>query len=87
MAFMNIAKANMSKRRRQRRPGAGKGEEGGGSGRVPPGPDAAAGDPDLVVNRHIGSGLRSLFQEVVDQPIPKKLLDLLEKLDRKEGKD
>lgn len=43
-------------------------------------------DDGLGPNSDIGARLRALFGAVQDEPIPDRLLDLLEKLDQAEGK-
>ncbi len=42
---------------------------------------SAAGD----VQSHIGRQLRSLYDSVVQQPVPERFLELLSKLDEKSG--
>ena len=44
-------------------------------------------DPALVIQEHIGRGLRDMFEEVVAQPVPEKFRKLLEELARKQPKD
>ena len=40
-----------------------------------------------MIQEHIGRGLRDMFEEVVDQPVPEKFRKLLEELARKQPKD
>ena len=42
--------------------------------------------PDPAINEHIGSQLKAMYDEVVAQPIPDYLLELLNRLDDKAGK-
>jgi Anti-sigma factor NepR len=49
--------------------------------------DGAGGaKPGFPVHEHIGRTLKALFDEVTTQPVPEKLLDLLEELERKKTK-
>lgn len=41
----------------------------------------------FVMHEHIGSRLRAMFDEVVEEPVPDKLRHLLEELERKRPKD
>ena len=44
----------------------------------------AAGTPaDFPIHEHIGRTLKSLFDEVADQPVPEKLRELLRELEQK----
>lgn len=49
---------------------------------APPRPQGRI-DPQL--QEHIGHQLRSLYNEVVEEPIPDRFLKLLEELERKSG--
>jgi Anti-sigma factor NepR len=65
-------------------------------GQRPPGPPAAGGDAGspgkgggsapFPVHEHVGRQLKALFDEVTTQPIPDKLVELLEELERKHSK-
>jgi hypothetical protein len=67
-------------------------------GPAPPGPDDAEDKPEEAAERlprgeaippvheHIGRHLRDMFEEVAAQPIPDKLRQLLEELERKQKK-
>ena len=57
--------------------------------------DALAGDPAAAPQRskrkpsiqdHIGQELRAMYDEVLQQPIPDRFLELLEALDKKADK-
>jgi hypothetical protein len=48
---------------------------------------ASSGKPGFPIHEHIGRTLKSLFEEVEAQPIPEKLRELLEELERKKEKD
>jgi hypothetical protein len=58
-----------------------------GDGGTPlPGP--GSGDepqPVFPIHEHIGRQLKTLFEEVSDQPVPDKLRRLLEELEKKES--
>ena len=41
---------------------------------------------ETVINEHIGSQLKAIYDQVVSQPIPDRLLALLSRLDDKAGK-
>ena len=45
------------------------------------------GDDGLGANSDIGSKLRALYGAVQDEPIPERILDLLEKLDEAEQRN
>ena len=45
------------------------------------------GDDGLGANSDIGAKLRALYGAVQDEPIPSRILDLLEKLDEAEQKN
>ncbi len=61
----------------------------------PPGPgkpaeDAAASRPQgqaFPIHEHIGRQLRSMFEDVVAQPVPERLRKLLDELERKRSND
>ncbi len=53
----------------------------GGSEQVRPAADAA-----FAMHEHIGRQLKAMFDEVAAQPIPPKLAELLEELERKQAK-
>jgi hypothetical protein len=59
------------KKRDQKRPGAEQPSK-------PPG--------DFTLHEHIGSQLKAMFDEVVEEPVPEKLRKLLEELERKQQK-
>ena len=44
-------------------------------------------DSAFAMHEHIGRQLKTMFDEVVTQPVPDKLLKLLEELERKQAKD
>jgi hypothetical protein len=46
-------------------------------------PDEIKLDPKVQV--HLGALLRSMYQALVDEPVPKKFLKMLEELDRTEN--
>ena len=57
----------------------------------PPRTDKQAGsrqapDPVFPMHEHIGRQLKTMFDEVVTQPVPDKLRQLLEDLERKQSK-
>ncbi len=41
---------------------------------------------EFVLHEHIGSRLKAMFDEVVEEPVPDKLRALLEELERKQPK-
>ena len=43
-------------------------------------------DGDFVLHEHIGSQLKQMYDEVVEEPVPDKLRALLDELERKQGK-
>ena len=45
-----------------------------------------ASDPVFPMHEHIGRQLKSMFDEVVAQPVPDKLRKLLEDLERRQSK-
>jgi hypothetical protein len=45
-----------------------------------------ARDPSFPMHEHIGRQLKAMFDEVVTQPVPDKLRELLEDLERKQSK-
>jgi hypothetical protein len=61
----------------------------------PPGHDKPAGGAAnprpqaeaFPMHEHIGRQLRSMFEDVVAQPVPDRLQKLLEELERKRSKD
>lgn len=59
-------------------------------GRKPSDPAEGAGEgrsgADFVMHEHIGRQLKRMFDEVASEPVPDKLRELLEKLERKEKK-
>lgn len=64
-----------------------KGEEPESDGAADPA-DGEDGDKlDFPIHEHVGRTLKSLFDEVESQPIPDKLRELLDKLERKKAKD
>jgi hypothetical protein len=52
------------------------------------GPAAGSGEPtlDRGVQGRIGSHLRAMYDEMMQQPIPDRFLDLLASLERSDGK-
>ena len=52
--------------------------------------EGEAGNPkgrvDRKVQAHLGRKLKHAYQELVDEPVPDKFLQLLDELKRKEGK-
>jgi Anti-sigma factor NepR len=73
----------MTKRGAQRPPGTGEAAEGTEKEQPANAKRAAAAFP---MHEHIGRGLRNMFDEVVNQPVPDKLRELLEELERKQTK-
>ena len=47
------------------------------------------GKPDKVaqLNEHIGKELRSMFDDVVAEPVPDRFRELLDELEKKQAKD
>jgi hypothetical protein len=41
---------------------------------------------DFVLHEHIGSQLKAMFDEVVEEPVPDKLRALMDELERKQSK-
>src|SRR5947207_6825959 len=73
-AFAHNAKGSMSKRGVRKMPGSDKdGDKPDGSAPAPP-----TADPAFAMHEHIGRQLKTMFDEVVTQPVPDKLLKLLE---------
>lgn len=70
----------MGKRDAQRPPGPPAAGEDAGS------PGEARGSEAFPVHEHVGRQLKALFDEVTTQPIPDKLVKLLEELERKHPK-
>jgi hypothetical protein len=48
-------------------------------------PQAESTAPTVDIEAHIGSKLKALYAEVVNQPVPDRLLELLQKLEAKSG--
>lgn len=47
---------------------------------------SATADDAAALNRHIGRELRSMFDDIVAQPVPEKFQELLAELERKQTK-
>ncbi|WP_406854175.1 MULTISPECIES: NepR family anti-sigma factor [unclassified Alsobacter] len=71
------------KRRRRDRTGTSMDQQMGVSGDASVSPQGGALDPD--VNAQIGRQLRSIYESVVNQPVPDRFLELLNQLDVKTG--
>jgi hypothetical protein len=56
-----------------------------GSGPAGPGKEPPR-DAALSIQEHIGRELRAMFEDVVAQPVPERLLQLLDELERKQSK-
>lgn len=41
---------------------------------------------DFALHEHIGGRLKAMFDEVVEEPVPEKLRELLDELERKQPK-
>jgi hypothetical protein len=63
-------------------PGGGDGTPPGGGGKRQPGKKA----PEFAIHEHIGGQLKAMFDAVVEEPVPDKLRELLEELERKQPK-
>ena len=50
-------------------------------------PDKPPKSGDFALHEHIGSRLKAMFDEVVEEPVPERLRELLEELERKQPKD
>jgi hypothetical protein len=70
----------MSQRRSAQRPEV-QAPVGGGS----PAPDVPSLQPQ--VQDHIGRQLRAMYDTVLNQPVPDRFRELMERLDQKEGKE
>lgn len=79
----------MSKRGARKKPGTGKaaGKRAADGPAEPAGTLPSGGAGTFAIHEHIGRHLKTMFDEIATQPVPEKLVDLLEQLKRKQPKD